>query len=160
MYLRGSAGIAMPADARLEPYLTLAYSQLDREHFSEYGADSLNLTVSAETTDSLLSVLGVRAVWDRQWQDGRLQPELRVGWAHQYLDDHGEMTASLAGASITAGYEPFTLRGVTTERDRLLAGAGLVVDIEKNSRLFLNYDLTYASDCTEQAVVAGVRVVW
>ena len=83
-----------------------------------------------------------------------------MGWVHQYLDDHGEITASLEGAVPGDDYESFTIRGVTTSRDSLLAGVGLAADFGQSSRLFLNYDLTYDNDGTDQAVVLGVRVAW
>ncbi len=105
-------------------------------------------------------MLGLRAVWDRQWQHGLLRPELSAGWVHQYFDDHGEITASLQGAAPIDGYESFTIRGATTPRNGLLAGAGLVADMGRNSRAFLNYNLVYDSDSFNQSVVAGVRVTW
>ena len=159
-YVRGRGSIAFATDASLQPFATLAWSQLDRARFTESGADSLDLAVKSETTDSLYSVLGLRAVWDRTWQYGLLRPELSAGWMHQYLDDHGEITASLAGAAPSDGNESFSIRGVTNPRNGLLAGAGLVADMGESSRAFLNYNLVYDSGNSDQAIVAGVRVNW
>jgi outer membrane autotransporter protein len=144
----------------VQPFASLAYSRLDRPGFRESGADSLDLEVDGETMESLVSTLGVRAIWDREWGKTRVRPELRVGWAHQFLDGFGELTAHLAGAPGRSGYRDFTVRGPQTGRDAMVVGAGLTAEIGKSSRLFLSYDALVNGDRTDQAVVGGIRVTW
>ena len=92
------------------------------------------------------------------WPRLRRRPELRVGWAHQFLDDYGEATASLAGASRRSGYRDFTVRGPEIGRDALVVGAGLTAEVGKSSRVFLSYDGLVNGDRTEHAIVGGVRL--
>jgi uncharacterized protein YhjY with autotransporter beta-barrel domain len=159
-YLRGGYSFAGPAESTIQPYAALAYSRLDRQRFKESGAGSLDLEVDAQTMDSLVSTLGVRAMWDQQWGKARVRPELRVGWAHQFLDDYGETTASLAGASPRSGYRDFTARGPGIGRDALVIGAALMAEVGKSSRVFLSYDGLINGDRTENAIVGGIRIEW
>jgi outer membrane autotransporter protein len=159
-YLRAAYSLQAADGSTVQPFASLAYSRLDRPGFRESGADSLNLEVDGETMESLVSTLGVRAIWDREWGKTRVRPELRVGWAHQFLDGFGELTAHLAGAPGRSGYRDFTVRGPQTGRDAMVVGAGLTAEIGKSSRLFLSYDALVNGDRTDQAVVGGIRVTW
>jgi uncharacterized protein with beta-barrel porin domain len=160
LYLRGGYDLPGPALSTLQPYVSLAYSRLDRPDFNETGAGSLDLQVEDETTESLVSVLGLRARWDQEWGKARVQPELRIGWAHQFLDDTDVMSANLAGAPSALGYQGFTVRSPATGRDSLVLGAALTAEVGKSTRLFLSYDGVMNGDQSDHAFVGGVRVEW
>jgi uncharacterized protein with beta-barrel porin domain len=159
-YLRGSCDLRGPGGSLLQPFASLAYSQLHRESFKESGADSLDLDVDDETTESLYSTVGARAAWDLQWRQARIRPELRLGWAHQFLDRNGEITANFMATPRAAGYQSFEVRGVEAGRDSLVIGAGVTADVGKNAQVFLSYDGVVNGDLTEHALLGGVRVSW
>jgi hypothetical protein len=76
--------------------------------FTETGADSLNLTVAGQTTNSLRSVFGVQAgaSFDLGWREQARAGAARLGWSHEYADTARPVNASFAGAPAS----PFTCR--------------------------------------------------
>jgi subtilase-type serine protease len=145
---------------RLAPFGTLQYSRLDRDSFRESGADSLNLDVEDETSNSLYSTLGVRANWDLHWQRTHIEPELRLGWSHQFMDRNGTMNAAFAATPSRDGYQGFQIKGVRTPRDSAVIGVGLTATTGKNSRVFLNYNGSFNRDQREHGLFAGLRISW
>jgi len=82
--------------------------------FSETGADSLNLNVAAQTTNSLRTVLGGQL-------GGKIEKVdliFRLGWSHEYANTALPVTATFAGApSFT-----FTTFGATAPREGYCEG--------------------------------------
>ena len=78
----------------------------DAEVFIRFGADSLNLSVAAQTTNSLRSVFGLQyaSTVDVGFRD-ELSLLFRAGWSHEYADTSRPMTASFTGApALTTAY--------------------------------------------------------
>ena len=90
-----------------------------QDGFTETGAQSLNLTVAGQTTNSLRSVIGAHfgAALDLGWRE-KLALQVRLGWSHDYADTARPVTATLAGAPLT----PFTTYGVAPTRDGAVVG--------------------------------------
>lgn len=60
-------------------------------------------------------------------------PELKLGWARESLDHHGELTAALAGATALTGFQRFSVRGVTEARDSAVVTVGATTAFVKRS---------------------------
>jgi outer membrane autotransporter protein len=143
----------------LEPYLGLRYQWLSRDGFREKGADSINLVAGNQDQHSLRLGAGLRLGKNFVTQSGWLvRPETRIGWEHEFLDDHGTLSAQLAGA--TGGTPGFTVLGVRTARDRAIFSAGLSVQINPTVQLYADY--TGWASANEQAhgAIGGFRVSW
>ena len=76
-----------PTSAFVTPFARLQGSTARQAGFTESGADSLNLNVAAQTTNSLRTVLGTQlgAHFDFGWRD-KLGLVFRLGWSHDYAD--------------------------------------------------------------------------
>jgi autotransporter-associated beta strand protein len=72
----------------LQPYLALQYIHHQQHRFTEFGAGALDLSVGATSANSLRTMLGGRLAWEASTRADSmtLLPELRVAWAHEYLD--------------------------------------------------------------------------
>ena len=117
----------------------------------------MNLTVAAQTTQSLRTVLGAQlgAAIDAGWH-GKLNVLFRAGWSHEYADLTRPVTASFAGAPALG----FTTQSAIAPRDGVVLGFGLNTAINEATNLYLRYDGDLAGSNTNHSLSAGVRFVW
>jgi outer membrane autotransporter protein len=139
------------------PFARLQASTSTQAGFSETGADSLNLTVAQQTTQSLRTVLGAQlgAGLDAPWRE-KLDLVFRLGWSHEYADLSRPVTAAFAGAP-TIGFTTF---GAQAPRDGVVLGLGANTTIAERTSLYLRYDGDLAGGNTNHVLNAGVRYVW
>jgi outer membrane autotransporter protein len=139
------------------PFARLQASTSTQNGFGETGADSLNLTVAPQTTQSLRTVLGAQfgASLDAPWRD-KLKLVMRVGWSHDYADITRPVTASFAGAPVLA----FTTFGSSAPRDGVVLGLGGSTRVAERTNIYLRYDGDLAGGNTNHILSAGVRYVW
>jgi outer membrane autotransporter protein len=139
------------------PFARLQGSTSTQNGFSETGADSLNLTIAQQTTNSLRSVLGAQlgAAIDAGWQ-GKLNVYLRAGWSHEYADLSRPVTSAFAGAPALT----FTTQGAIAPRDGVILGLGVNTNVTESTSLYFRYDGDLAGGNTSHVLSAGVRMVW
>ncbi|KAF0099394.1 MAG: hypothetical protein FD144_3733 [Rhodospirillaceae bacterium] len=152
-----SFDIAAQAEAFIKPFARLQAYTGTQNGFSETGAQSLNLSVAQQTTNSLRSVIGAQlgASMDMGWRD-RLAMRFRLGWSHEYADVARPVTAALAGAPAS----PFTTFGISPVRDGVLLGLSASTAIAEATSLYLRYEGTLAGTDGSQGLTAGMRMTW
>ena len=152
---RVEAGTA--ANAYVTPFARLQAYTGTQNAFTETGAQSLNLTVAQQTTNSLRSVLGATlgAAVDLGWRE-RLALQLKLGWSHEYADTSRPVAATLAGAPAM----PFTTFGIAPTRDGVLLGFGANTAIADATSVYLRYEGTVAGQDSSHAFTAGLRMTW
>ncbi|WP_170921137.1 autotransporter outer membrane beta-barrel domain-containing protein [Enhydrobacter aerosaccus] len=125
--------------------------------FSETGAQSLNLSVASQTSNSLRSVLGaqVNGAVDLGWRE-KLGLQIRLGWSHEYASTSLPVSATLAGA---AG-QSFTTYGVSPQRDGMLLGFAVGTAIADATSLYARYEGIVSGQDNSHAFTAGVRMTW
>jgi uncharacterized protein with beta-barrel porin domain len=145
------------AMAFITPFARLQGYTGTQNGFMETGAQSLSLTVAAQTTSSLRSVIGAQlgGSMDLGWRD-RLYAQLRLGWSHEYADVSRPVTASLAGAP---GFL-FTTYGASPRRDGAVVGLSMTTAIANASSLYLRYEGNVAGQDSTHALTAGLRMTW
>lgn len=146
-----------PLSPFVTPFARLQGSTANQAGFTESGADSLDLNVAGQTTNSLRTVLGAQAgvSIDPGWRD-KLALVLRLGWSHEYADTSRPVNASFAGAPAS----PFTVAGAEAPRDGAILGLSGSTAIAGGTSLFLRYDGELAGGNTSHIVSAGLRVTW
>ena len=84
------------ANAFVTPFARLQAYTGTQNAFTETGAQSLNLTVAQQTTNSLRSVIGAQlgGAMDLGWRE-KLAMQFRLGWAHEYADTGRPVTGDL-----------------------------------------------------------------
>ncbi len=139
------------------PFARLQASTSTQMGFSETGADSLNLTIAQQTTQSLRTVLGAQlgASIDAPWRE-KLDLTLRLGWSHEYADLTRPVSAAFAGAPALG----FTTFGAAAPRDGVVLGFGAKTAIAERTSLYFRYDGDLAGANTNHVLNAGVRYVW
>jgi autotransporter-associated beta strand protein len=145
------------AEAFVTPFARLQAYTGTQNGFTETGAQSLNLTVAQQTTNSLRSVLGAQlgGAMDLGWRE-KLAMQFRLGWSHEYADTGRPVTATLAGAPAMA----FTTYGVAPQRDGALVGFSANTSIAEATSLYLRYEGVISGQDSAHAITAGVRMTW
>ncbi|MGQ0583242.1 MAG: autotransporter outer membrane beta-barrel domain-containing protein [Reyranella sp.] len=145
------------ADASITPFARLQAATVTQNGFTESGANSLNLSVAQQTTNSVRSILGAELAGfiDAGWRD-RLGVQLRLGWAHEYADTSRPMTATFAGAP-TLG---FTVYGAAPQRDAAILGLAANTAIAESWGLYLRYDGEVGTGIDNHVFSAGLRMSW
>jgi outer membrane autotransporter protein len=136
----------------LTPFVRLQASTVTQAAFSETGADSLNLNVASQTTNSLRTVLGGQL-------GGKIETVdviFRLGWSHEYASTTLPVTASFAGAPTFS----FTTLGSTAPRDGAVVGLAANTSVGEATSLYFRYDGEVQGGNTNHTLTAGVRYVW
>ena len=149
--------IGTNANAFVTPFARLQAYTGTQNAFTETGAQSLNLTVAQQTTNSLRSVLGATlgGSVDLGWRE-KLALQLKLGWSHEYGDVSRPVAATLAGAPAM----PFTTYGISPTRDGVVLGLGANTAIAEATSIYLRYEGTIAGQDSIQAITAGLRMTW
>lgn len=130
-------------------FAKLDYVTTDVDAYTESGNTGLEMIYPSQTSRSLLSTLGVRA--STTW--GRVSPELRVGWAHEFKNDSRQIDTRLA----VSPNAPFIVTTDAPDRDYLVSGVGAVVETGGSLLLFVDYERTDGHSYLDTwAVSAGV----
>ncbi|MGE0579168.1 autotransporter outer membrane beta-barrel domain-containing protein, partial [Reyranella sp.] len=153
----GGAALGATAMPFITPFARLQGFTGTQNAFTETGAQSLNLSVAAQTTNSLRSVIGVQlgGSMDFGWRD-RLYAQLRLGWSHEYADVTRPVTASLAGAPSFL----FTTYSATPTRDGAVVGLQMTTEVAQASSIYLRYEGNIAGQDSTHALTAGLRMTW
>ena len=145
------------ANAFVTPFARLQAYTGNQNAFTETGAQSLNLTVAQQTTNSLRTVLGaqVGGSMDLGWRE-KLAMVFRLGWSHEYADVSRPVTATLAGAPAM----PFTTWGISPTRDGALIGLSANTAIAEATSVYFRYEGIVSGQDNAHAFTAGLRMAW
>ncbi len=145
------------ANAFVTPFARLQAYTGTQNAFTETGAQSLNLSIAQQTTNSLRSVIGAQigGSMDLGWRE-KLLMQLRLGWSHEYADVGRPVTATLAGAPAM----PFTTFGVSPQRDGVVLGLSANTAIAEATSIYLRYEGDISGQDSAHALTAGVRMTW
>jgi outer membrane autotransporter protein len=151
-------GLYAPALATLTPFGRLQISSVTQNGFSEWGsANSLDLNVAQQSTNSLRSTLGADLAGVIGLGDTRtLDLALRLGWQHEFADTGRPITAAFAGAPANA----FTVYGATPQRDSAIIGISASTAIAAATSLYLRYEAAIGNGNDNHALNIGVRLTW
>ena len=150
-------GIYGPAGATLAPFARLQGSSVTQNAFTESGAQSLNLSVAPQTTNSLRTLFGLDLAGNLPLRTERtLELGLRLGWQHEFAATTRPITAALSGAPFAA----FTVYGATPQRDSAVVSLRAATEIAAATQLYLRYDGDIGSGTDNHALNLGLRLSW
>lgn len=117
------------------PMMSLQYSHLDLDGYTETGADSLNLIVNSENFDQVRSSLGARMAHNLKSGVGGIKLELHAAWLYDLVTDKQEFTSAYSG-----GGAAFKTEGAEPARHGANIGASITLHSTGNVSLSANYD--------------------
>jgi hypothetical protein len=141
----------------ITPFARLQAYTGTQNAFTETSAQSLNLSVAAQTTNSLRSVIGAQlgGAVDLGWRE-KLALQFRLGWSHEYANTARPVTATLGGAPLM----PFTTYGIAPTRDGAVVGFSANTAIADATSMYLRYEGNVSGQDSAHALTAGVRMSW
>ena len=116
------------------PTSTLQYSKAWIDGFAEKDADSLNLRISRQQTDSLQTGLGWGVEYELEIGKKKILPQLFASYQHEFLND-----ARLIEAGLAQGSDTFETETDGPTRNFSLIGAGLSAQLTDKIAANLNY---------------------
>jgi len=139
------------------PFARLQGSTATQNGFTESGAQSLDLTVASQTTNSLVSTLGTQfgTALEMGWREP-LAMQIRLGWTHEFANTSRPVSAAFAAAPTV----PFTTYGVSPQRDGALIGFAASTAIAKATSIYLRYEGNFTGSDNTHAFTGGVRMTW
>ena len=146
-----------PAMASITPFGRFQISSVTQNAFNKSGAQSLNLNVAQQTTNSQRTTIGADLGSSISLGNERkLDFAVRLGWQHEFADTGRPITAAFAGAPGNA----FTVFGATLARDSAVVGLLGSTTIAAATQVYLRYDGGVGGGTDNHAVNLGVRFSW
>jgi len=117
------------------PTASLEWTGLDLHEFTESGGAGA-LTVFGQNAHSLRLLLGTRIAHEIALHHGRLVPELRLRWAHEFGDN-----ARTIGAQFVGSPTPLAVVTAAPSRDSAYLGFGVSALVRENAHAYVDYDV-------------------
>ena len=150
-------GIYAPASATLTPFGRLQTSSVTQNAFTEAGAQSLNLNVAQQTTNSLRTVVGADLAGTiGLGNERKLDLALRLGWMHEFAYTGRPITAAFSGGPSAA----FTVYAATPQRDSAIIGFSASTAVADAMQIYLRYDGAVGGGTDNHMLNLGVRFSW
>jgi len=140
--------------ATVTPKAGVPFLHLHESAFRETGANGLDLSSGARSTDSLQPYVAVSVAQTFGAPEGtQLTPELRLGYSREALSNSRVLTVATLDSS------NFLVQGVNPSKNMLTAGFGVTVRAREDVFLYANYDaLVRTGNTGVQTVSAGLRI--
>jgi uncharacterized protein with beta-barrel porin domain len=137
----GEAGYHIPKDnIDFIPLVSLQYTRLNVDSYTEKGADSLNLRVGKQHYDLLELGLGLKIASIIRREDLDIIPSVRGKWLYDFIGDRAET------ASRFADYGPsFKTQGAKPPKNSFDIGTTLTFLGKNNVQIDLDYDFNVKS---------------
>ena len=150
-------GIYAPASATLTPFGRLQTSSVTQNAFTEAGAQSLNLNVAQQITNSLRTVVGADLAGTiGLGNERKLDLALRLGWMHEFAYTGRPITAAFSGGPSAA----FTVYAATPQRDSAIIGFSASTAVADATQIYLRYDGAVGGGTDNHMLNLGVRFSW
>jgi len=141
----------------LQPLASLQYVSLDLDPYTESGGASA-LGFDDQTYDSLKGALGARLTSRliETARDCHIDGQLRGRWVHEFGDDRSNVDAHFA----TDPAAVFTVSDADLAPDSAVLGAGLSADLNRQTRVYVDYDTRLNRDESLYVISAAVQYRW
>jgi outer membrane autotransporter protein len=152
--LEAGHAFALGPQVALTPFGRFELTASTQNGFAENGAGAISLNAAAQGTTSVRTIVGAQlsgSVSAVAAQD--LWLAVRAGWAHDYADVSGALTANFLGKPDTS----FTVIGPTPDRNAAIVGASVNLAL-RFGQAFINYDGNLAQSYATHTGMVGLKV--
>jgi uncharacterized protein YhjY with autotransporter beta-barrel domain len=141
------------AGFQIIPEISLDGLYMRDSAYSENGAGGIGLSLKAGDQKSVRGFAGLLGQGTYAWDNGNLQPQLLVGWSHEFLNT----PATIDGSFESTPGSPFHLVGPTLEPNRIIGGASFAY-VVGNWAAGFNYDASATSSSGTMAQSATISL--
>ena len=146
-----------PAAATITPFGRFQITSVTQNGFTESGAQSIDLNVFQQTTNSQRTTIGADLAGAIGiGEDRKLNLDFRLGWMHEFADTSRPITAAFAGGPGNA----FTVFAAPPARNSAVLGLSAMANIAAATQVYLRYDGEIATGTDNHAINLGVRFSW
>jgi len=146
-----------PAAATITPFGRFQITSVTQNGFTESGAQSIDLNVFQQTTNSQRTTIGADLAGAIGiGGDRKLNLDFRLGWMHEFADTGRPITAAFGGAPGSA----FTVFAAPPGRNSAVLGLSAMANIAAATQFYLRYDGEIATGTDNHAINLGVRFSW
>jgi len=117
------------------PAAGLTYVNMGINSFSESGANSADLAINNQSSDSLRSRVGGAISYKAKIGSVNLTPHIDAFWQHEFLDKSDSITSTFVG--LPGG--SFSVNTTQGDKNNALVGFGLDADLNQHLTLFIDY---------------------
>jgi outer membrane autotransporter protein len=152
----GEAGYDVKAKpVVVTPMVSMGYSHLGIDSFTETGAGSLDLNVSSQGIDSAQSGIGVKVAAPYTSGGMKVVPQAYATWQHEFCDGKRDINASLMN---TPGATTFGWETEGASRDFANVGGDVTMFIRKDLSVHISYNAEVGGEGdTTHIFSAGLR---
>ena len=150
------AGLEVPINSRFAatPFGRLEVTAAGQNGFGESGAGAIGLNVSPQSTTGVRSILGLQLSATSTIDEAfSLWLAARAGWAHDYADLSGSLTAAFLGKPDTS----FTVVGPTPDRNAAAVGVSANL-LMRAAQAFVNYDASLSQSYSTHSLTLGLKI--
>ena len=140
-------------ELNVSPFVGANIKSINRNSFTESGANALDLSLNAYNKFNLNSKVGVRFSYKMDVSDYAVMPFTEFAWLHDFADP----TINL-GSNIFA--TPYTIQGTSYGRDAALVGAGLTISKTDNLKFLAKYAGEFRNKENSNRFNVGVVGKW
>ncbi|NNN04845.1 MAG: autotransporter domain-containing protein [Elusimicrobia bacterium] len=140
----------------LSPFAGLNNDRLAIHSFNESGAGAMNLNVGNQSDQSLRSSLGLRESFKTVSEGLGLESHLSLGWVHEFMSQSRPIDAQLASGAGSV----FAVQTADLPRDGALAGVGVVIILDQDKNVNLDYTADVRPGFMENVFNATLRVMF
>ena len=136
------------------PIVSMGYSHLGIDSFTESGAGSLDLNVSSQSIDSAQSGVGVRIAAPAASDLMKAVPQVFATWQHEFCDGKQDINASLIN---TPGASTFGWETEGGNRNFANVGGDLSMFVRKDLSVHFSYNAEVGGGDITHIFSAGLR---
>ena len=133
------------------PQIALDGLYLREGTYNEAGGGGIGLSLKQRNQQSVRSFAGVVGQGTYSWDSGNLQPQLLVGWSHDFMNS----PATIDGSFEATPGSPFHLVGPTLEPNKIIGGASFAY-VQGNWSAGINYDASASTGSLAQSATISL----
>jgi outer membrane autotransporter protein len=141
----------------VQPLASFQWSYLALESYRESGGDAA-LGFKRQSFESYIGSLGAKVSKDllRDSPTKRLAVQFRARWLHEFGDTRADVNTYFASDPTVI----FNIRNESIARDSAVLGVGLGAELNRNTRLYVDYDTRLNRDDTAHLISGGLQHRW
>ena len=119
-------------ELNVSPFIGANIKSINRNSFTESGANALDLSLNAFNKFNLNSKAAVRFSYKMDVSDYAVMPFTEFAWLHDFVDPTINLSSNIFAT-------PYTIQGTSYGRDAALVGAGLTISKTDNLKFLAKY---------------------